>query len=401
MKKRVISLLLALCLILAIVPASVSAAEVVAEGACGENLTWVLDSEGTLTISGEGEMESDPWSPYMEEIKKLVVEEGVTSICTSAFWGILVSGDECEAYQNLYEVVLPDTLQSIGTNAFLTCIGMSEITIPASIEYIGNKALGWWCGEGGVVGKISDFVIKGYLGTAAETYALENEIAFVAIEDETAPTDPEPTNPEPTEPQPIDPEPTEPAPTDPEPTDPEPTTPVSNPFTDVSSSAFYYEPVLWAVGEGITSGVSATSFAPNQTCTRAQVVTFLWRAAGEPEPTSTKNPFSDVRSSAYYYKAVLWAVEQGITTGISSTKFGPDNACTRAQVVTFLWRSEGCPEPTGSNPFSDVKSTSYCYKAVLWAAQTGITTGISATKFAPDQSCTRGQIVTFLYRAKA
>ena len=173
-------------------------------------------------------------------------------------------------------------------------------------------------------------------------------------------------------------------------------------FDDVKEpSAFYYEPVYWAYGHNpqITTGTSATLFSPDKTCTRAQVVTFLWRANGQPEPTLTFNPFVDVKPDAYYYKAVLWAVEKGITNGVSATAFGPDRGCTRGQVVTFQWRANGQPEPkAGTNPFTDVKSDAYYYKAVLWAVENGITKGTSATKFSPDNTCTRGQIVTFLYR---
>ncbi len=173
----------------------------------------------------------------------------------------------------------------------------------------------------------------------------------------------------------------------------------SCPFADVKTTDYCYEPVLWAVSNEITTGLSAAKFGPNNYCTRAQVVTFLWRTAGCPEPTSAKNPFTDVYPSDYYYQAVLWAVEEGITTGLSATKFGPDNYCTRAQVATFLWRYCDSPKPAyGYNPFSDVKSSEYYYDAVLWAVEYGITTGVDSTHFAPSDTCTRGQIVTFLYR---
>lgn len=171
------------------------------------------------------------------------------------------------------------------------------------------------------------------------------------------------------------------------------------PFVDVKETAYYYVPVMWALNHGITAGVDATHFAPDKTCTRAQVVSFLWRAAGCPEPTIMGNPFVDVKEGTYYYKAVLWAVENGITAGVDATHFGPEQACTRGQVVTFLWRACGKPEAESrKHPFTDIKETSFYYDAVLWAVKNGITAGVSQKSFAPDMSCTRGQIVSFLFR---
>ena len=172
-----------------------------------------------------------------------------------------------------------------------------------------------------------------------------------------------------------------------------------SPFKDVKESDYFYAPVLWAVSRGITTGMGNGQFAPNSSCTRAQVVTFLWRAAGEPEPMSGSNPFTDVKETDYFYKAVLWAVENGITTGMSATSFGPSRPCTRGQVVTFLYRAAGGSGPYyGYNPFTDVKESDYYYDAVLWAVDYGITTGMSADKFGPNSTCTRGQVVTFLFR---
>ena len=173
-----------------------------------------------------------------------------------------------------------------------------------------------------------------------------------------------------------------------------------NPFQDVPSDAYYFEAVNWAVANNVTNGTSETTFEPDVGCTRAQVVTFLWRVAGQPEPTEGTNPFTDVKEGTYYYKAVLWAVEKGITNGTSETTFDPDEICTRAQVVTFLWRREGKPAPTGANnPFADVKPSAYFGSAVLWAVEKGITNGTSETTFEPNEGCTRAQIVTFLWRA--
>ena len=173
-----------------------------------------------------------------------------------------------------------------------------------------------------------------------------------------------------------------------------------NPFSDVSEGAFYYDPVLWALDENITSGVTATTFNPGGDCLRAQVVTFLWRAAGQPEPTSSANPFVDVKSTDFYYKAVLWAVENGITNGADATHFNPMGVCNRAQVVTFLYRAFRSPAVESSdNPFTDVTSGIWYALPVLWAVENGITNGLNATEFGPNTNCNRAQIVTFLYRA--
>ena len=171
-------------------------------------------------------------------------------------------------------------------------------------------------------------------------------------------------------------------------------------FADVDEGAYYYDAVLWAAQEGITSGTGENSFSPNEGCTRAQIVTFLWRAFGSPEPESTRNPFADVAESAYYCKAVLWAVETGITNGTGENSFSPDAGCTRAQMATLLWRAFDSPEPESmNNPFADVAENVYYYKAVLWAVETGVTNGTGKDSFSPEESCLRCQIVTFLYRA--
>ena len=171
-----------------------------------------------------------------------------------------------------------------------------------------------------------------------------------------------------------------------------------NSFYDVKTSDYFYNAVLWAADNGITNGVTPDSFAPGAICNRAQVVTFLWRAAGCPAPKSSTMPFTDVPAGAYYYNAVLWAVENGITNGVSDTQFAPGATVTRGQTVTFLWRAEKGGAAEIPNVFQDVAAGAYYYNAVLWAVENGITNGISDTKFAPNNGCTRGQIVTFLYR---
>ena len=173
----------------------------------------------------------------------------------------------------------------------------------------------------------------------------------------------------------------------------------SNPFVDVIKGQYYYDAVLWAAENGITGGTSANTFSPDANCSRAQVVTFLHRMIASPEPAAITLPFADVKTSDYFYKPVKWAYGSKITGGTSNTTFSPDESCTRAQVVTFLWRTAGQQKASViSNPFTDVKADSYYYDAVLWAVENGITGGTSANTFSPDDSCTRGQVVTFLYR---
>ena len=171
-------------------------------------------------------------------------------------------------------------------------------------------------------------------------------------------------------------------------------------FVDVATGSYYEDAVDWAVGNGITQGTDATHFSPDGICTRAQAVTFLWRAAGSPKPETRTMPFADVPAGSYYYDAVLWAVENDITKGTSDTTFSPNMTCTRAQIVAFLWRSEKSPAAGTANPFADVKSTAYYADAVLWAVKENITKGTTSTTFSPDADCTRAQIVTFLWRCK-
>ena len=170
-----------------------------------------------------------------------------------------------------------------------------------------------------------------------------------------------------------------------------------SPFNDVSTSAYYYEAVKWAQEKGITGGIGDSLFGTDQPCTRAQIVTFLWRSAGSLEPENASR-FSDVSADNYYAKAVAWAVENGITIGTGNGRFSPDDACTRAQIVTFLFRALG-KQTDNRAEFIDVLADSYYANAVAWAVENNITNGIGNSLFGPDQPCTRAQIVTFLYRA--
>ena len=168
-------------------------------------------------------------------------------------------------------------------------------------------------------------------------------------------------------------------------------------FEDVSPDAYYADAVNWAVDNGVTNGVSATNFAPADTCTRGQVATFLWRANGSPEPVTTENPFTDVDPSSAFYKAILWAAENGITAGTSETTFSPGNPCTRAHVVTFLWRAQGRPAPSGEGSLADSFPQGYYTDAVRWADAAGLLSG-TGEAFTPSALCPRADIVTYLYR---
>ena len=382
---------------------------------CGPDLYWSFDEgSGVLTITGSGEMRtwSDytkvPWYENAGSIRSISFPAELTSIGASAF-------KNCKG---LTSVTIPAKVESIGVDAFSGCSKLRSVRIPDNVTLIGKRAFedctslkeaiignGVKNIEEGVFRDCSALtsvkiynpdcniysnsttlgdpekkqtVIYGVMATSgtgekystAQQHAEKYGYTFKEIEpQEIKPSDD------------------------------------SFRFDDVKDpTVFYFEPVYWAYlhDPQITTGTDSTHFGPGRTCTRAQIVTFLWRASGEPEPKSTGNPFTDVKPGAYYYKAVLWAVEKGITNGVSPTAFGPDRGCTRGQVVTFLWRSSGQPVPrSSSNPFTDVQSGAYYFNAVLWAVDNNITNGTSPVKFSPDATCTRGQIVTFLYRAMA
>lgn len=178
-----------------------------------------------------------------------------------------------------------------------------------------------------------------------------------------------------------------------------PEEPFKNPFTDVKEKDYFYDAVIWAYKGGVTTGYTDTTFVPNMQCLRCQVVTFLWRAEGSPEPTSGKNPFTDVHEGDFYYKAVLWAYEKGITDGVTATEFRPKEVCKRGQIVTFIYRAKGGSINALSTAFSDVDMSLYYGEPVAWAIEQKITRGITATIFGPEDDCTRGQAVTLIYRA--
>ena len=285
-----------------------------------------------------------------KSLNSVKIGKGLTRISEAMF-------EYCTSLTNL---TVPDNVTSIGKEAFQKCSSLTTVIIPTSVKEIGVDAfLG--CKN------LSDIYFEG-------TQDLWDSISVDAsVPDKTvvhfgeAPPDEEPF--------------------------------VG--FIDVKADAFYADAVSWAVQNGITSGTTKSKFSPDEGCTRGQVVTFLWRAAGRPIPKTIINPFDDVKVSDYYNNAVLWAVENNITKGTSGTKFSPTDVCTRGQIVTFLWRASGEPEPeTDDNPFEDVVESDYFYNAVLWAVEEEITRGTSYRTFSPSEMCTRSQIVTFLFRNK-
>jgi len=288
-------------------------------------------------------------------LASVTLPNGMTSIGEEAFF-------DC---RSLSSITLPDSVIDIGTKAFARCSGLTSVTIPESVTHIGEDVFDG-CGD--------ELTIYGTAGSYAETYANENNIPFVSVQ----PSAPGPVTPvTPAEPDPA---------------------PAAPGFIDVPSGAYYADAVQWAAENGIAGGTDETHFSPDDPCTRAQAVTFLWRAAGKPEPQGAAVPFTDIKAGAYYEKAVQWAVENGITSGTSEIEFSPDSTCTRAQIVAFLYRAENSPAVTGENSFSDVAANAYYKNAVQWAAEKEITSGTGGNQFSPDDTCVRGQVVTFLYR---
>jgi hypothetical protein len=365
------------------------------------------------TIKLSNSLTSIPmWALYSCGLTSITLPDSITEIGDFAF-------DGCK---NLTRLTIPNSVKTIGYAAFANCKNLSSVTlseglvtlcdrafsecpnltriaVPKSVTEIEAQSLGDYEGEA-----ISGFTIYGYSGTTAEAYAKEHGFTFVELDDHiaaghtldridlqvtTAATSTKtglaqfrcklcgltvseviPTN--------------------------------KYPDLVLTDSAYYYVPALWAAQAGLVEGTDNGRFAANTLCSRAMIVTILWRAAGEPEPESLDSPFYDVTdNTSWYYKAVLWAAEQGITTGYDNGQFDPSGTCTRAMMATFIWRASGSPDPTSTtNPFVDVvDQDSWYYDAVIWAVGRGMVDGVDSSHFAPNQLCTRGSLVTVLYRA--
>ena len=291
-------------------------------------------------------------------LKDLTMGSSVERIEADAFWNCtalenLTLGVNLKSIANnvfcscksLTNVTIPDGVTNIATNAFADCSSLTRILIPASVTSIGNTAF-----ENCFV-----LSIYGYSDTVAQSFAEEYDIPFF----------------------------------------------LADCFADVTPSDYFFYPVMWAVNHEpqITAGVGDGQFDPHNDCTREQIVTFLWAANGKPEPAGTGEAFSDVASDAWYYKPVTWAVENKITSGMGDGRFGVGQSCTRAQAMTFIWAANNKPEPSSMNsPFSDVTSGDWYYNAVLWAYENGVTAGMGDGSFGAGNTCTRAQIITFLYK---
>ncbi len=369
-------------------------------GMDGDNLTWSFDEEtNILTISGSGEMDwydekqEAPWTAFREMIIAVEFPDGLKSIGSYAFFGctgltaITVSNGVDAIYDNAFngctglssvsfpeslmqidmaaffgctaltEVQLPSELQSVGALAFVST-GMTSVKIPVTLCMFGYDCFGYYEDEEtDELKKVKGFTVYGIKGSEAETYANENEFLFVSEQ-------------------------------------------ANNPFADVAEDDYFFVPVMWAVANHMTVGVGGGRFGSHDGCTREQIVTLLWKASGSPEPYATECSFSDVAPDDYFYRAVIWAEERQITAGIGNGKFGVGSVCTRAEAMTFLWAAMGRQIPqTTENPFTDLPDEGvYYHDAVLWAYENGLTVGIGNGLFGVNDTCTRAQIMTFLYK---
>ena len=308
---------------------------------------WGCTSLTSVTIPDS--VTSIGFSTFYEctSLTSVMIPDSVTSIGNYAFCGCA----------SLTSVIISENALRIGEMAFYRCNALTSVTIPASMTIIGSKAFGWtWSNTMQDYLQINGFTIYGYTGTAAQNYAQENDFLFIALAG----------------------------------------------FSDVKEEDYFCTPILWAINHDpqITAGVAPGYFGPHNDCTREQIVTFLWAANGKPEPAGTGEAFSDVASDAWYYKPVMWAVENGYTSGIGDGIFGVGYSCTRAQAMTFLWAAQGRPAPASTvSPFSDVTSGDWFFSPILWAYENSVTAGIGGGLFGVNNSCTRAQIITFLYKA--
>lgn len=324
-------------------------------GTLGTNITWVL-KDGNMVISGAGEMPEvtwdggdTRWGGNSQRIKTITIEKGITSIYNTSF----------SSCNNLESVTIGESVTKIDFNAFSSCVKLNSVYIPASVKFIGGNAFGgcrnladvYYAGSEADWNKIT-IVRSDYDDTFGNTTIHYNSTSSA------------------------------------------PAVPTVGGFTDVKADSYYAEPVLWAVKNMITTGTSTTRFSPSDLCTKAQILSFLWRANGTPMP-QIANPFTDIIQTDYYYFAALWAYENGLVSG---SLLNGGEKCTRSMAVEYIWKAAGSPVSNKTVSFTDIPAGANYAQAVAWAVEKGITSGTGATTFSPSEICTRAQIMTFLYR---
>jgi len=345
MKKKLLSLALALALGLSLaVPAFAAESDFTIEYGCliayhGQGDTVIIPD--TVTSIGEAAFRGHT------ELTSVTIPNSVTEIGMGAFNGCT----------GLETITIPDGVTSISQGAFSSCTGLTSVTIPSSVTQI-------WMGAFGFSTNLKDVY---YAGSQEQWEKIEIWFSNDPLENATIHYNSAGS-----------------------------ASSVSpNTFTDVKSGDYFADAVQWAVEKDITSGTSKTTFSPNETCSKAQILTFLWRANGSPDLTAA-NPFTDVKTTDYFYKAALWAAEKGLVSG---STFGANTDCTRAMTMEYMWKAAGSPAPAGKADFTDVPASTDYAQAVAWAVENKITSGTGGNNFSPAATCTRGQIVTFLHRA--
>ncbi len=401
----------------------------IASGKSTDTITWTLDKEGTLTLTGTGEMGSKDWYAYNDDIKCVIIGSGITSISENAFANYenltnvqiassvkdiganafsgtnfctidlpdglkrigefafqhnglqkisipdsvtTIEHDAFAGCSHLKEVTLPNRFQKIAKRTFAYCTDLSEITLGTSIDQVGVEAFDGCTGLQTIrfLGNSPKIAYHAFQNVQANIYYASDDFTWTddIVQDYGGNLT----------------------------WCADDSIPVYQEFEDVSTDAYYYKPVKWAYHHTVTAGTSATTFSPNKSCTRAEAIQFLFRAY-KGEESDGDIPFTDVSQDDWFYDAVRWAYQEKIAGGVSKDAFAPNKPCTRAEIIQLIWAAEGRPEPKRNQSFADVRSTDWYCKAVCWAKENKIAAGTSATNFSPNIVCTRAHIVTFLY----
>ncbi len=402
---------------------------IIASGKSTDAITWTLDKEGTLTLTGTGKMGSRDWYAYNDDIKCVIIGSGITSVSENAFANCenltniqiassvkdieanafsgtnfrtidlpdglervgefafqssslqkicipdsvtVIERDAFAKCSHLKEVTFPNGFQKIAKRTFAYCTNLSEITLGTSIDQVGVEAFDGCTGLQTIrfLGNSPKLAYHAFQNVQATVYYASGDFTWTddILQDYggtlTWCADD--------------------------------SIPVYQVFEDVSTDVYYYKPVRWAYHHTVTAGTSEATFSPNKSCTRAEAIQFLFRAY-KGEKSDGNIPFTDVSQDDWFYDAVRWAYQEKIAEGVSKNAFAPNRSCTRAEIIQLIWAAEGRPEPKGNPSFTDIRSTDWYYKAICWAKENKIAAGTSATIFSPNNVCARAHIVTFLY----